>query len=384
MEERDAWICLGGTSGVGEITFWPLIARHGGALAALRAVQKDPSSCLPEVRLARPIRDALSAAAADPLAVSRRVADLGLWTLTPLDPGYPQRLRVLDPPPAVLFGAGDPACLMGKRVVAVVGTRRPTAAGRSFTSRVCVRLVELGAVVVSGMAFGVDGAAHSATMAAGGRTVAVIGGGHARAGPRAHGALMAQMISSGGAVVAEHGPDALPTKGTFPRRNRIISALAEATIVIEAPMRSGALITAHHALEQGRTVLVAPGRPEDPHVRGSLALLRETPARPLVGLDELIVDLGYDDSGPEPSESSTTAKQGLSLRAALDLLGPAERAVAERLTQGPSDADGLVTGTGLSPQVVSGALTLLQLRGWAQVMGAAYLAAGPLLAVDRR
>jgi len=187
------------------------------------------------------------------------------------------------------------------------------------------------------------------------------------------------MVEGRGAVISELAPDTLPTRGTFPRRNRIISALGDATIVVEAPRRSGALITARHALEQGRPVLALPGRPGDPSVAGCLALLRETPARPFAGLDEMIVDLGYD---APPAGATVTAR--LSLAAALELLGPAERAVAQRLAKGPAGADALVSETGLAPPIVSGALTLLLLRGWIASMGPAYLPAGPLLATDQR
>jgi DNA processing protein len=178
-------------------------------------------------------------------------------------------------------------------------------------------------------------------------------------------------------MIGELAPDAPPTRGTFPRRNRLISVLTDATLVIEAPVRSGALITARHALEQGRIVLVAPGRPGDPSTAGCLALLRETPARPLVGLDELVVDL--DLLGSREAAGGTSRPAEMDMDTALRLLGPAERAVAERLSRGPASADALIADTGLTPAVASGAVTLLLLRGWAQSVGSAYLAAGPLV-----
>ena len=211
-------------------------------------------------------------------------------------------------------------------------------------------------------------------MEADGRTIAVIGGGHANPGPRAHHRLVERILVTGGALIGELPPDGSASRGTFPRRNRIISVLSVATLVIEAPERSGALITARHALEQGRLVLAAPGRPGDRATAGCLALLRETPARPLVGLDELVVDLGFD----QDVQRQPTAQSGLSAEAALALLGPAERAVALRLHRGPASADALIADTGLPPAVASGAITLLLLRGWAQAIGPAYLAAGPL------
>ncbi len=329
-------------------------------------------------RLPEAVSDALIVAAADPTLVHRRLADLHVWTLTPLDPEYPLELHELADKPAVLYGQGRRELLEEPRRVAVVGTRKPTLAGRAFAAAVARRLVDCRAVVVSGLAMGIDGAAHAATVEAGGATIAVIGSGHAEPGPRVHARLAASILASGGAIISELAPDSHATPGTFPKRNRIISILCQATIVIDAPTGSGALITARHALEQGRLVLVAPGRPTDPAVTGSLALLRETPARPLVGLDELVVDLGYDTAIGAAQRAPTGRPASLGVEAALQMLGPAERLVARRLLRGPASADALVADTGLAPAVASGALTLLLLRGWAQQLGPAYLGAGPL------
>jgi DNA processing protein len=211
--------------------------------------------------------------------------------------------------------------------------------------------------------------------------VAVIGSGHARPGPRAHHGLVQRILGTGGAVIGELPPDARPAKGTYPLRNRIIAALTRATIVVDAPPRSGALITARHALELERLVLAVPGRPGDPSVAGCLALLRETPARPLIGLDEMVVDLGFDhdqDREDVAQPGRETRATALGAAAALRVLGPAERLVAERLLRGPASPDALIEDTQLAPAVASGALTLLMLRGWAVALGPAYVGAGPL------
>jgi DNA processing protein len=301
------------------------------------------------------------------------------WALTPWDAGYPGALRVIDPPPPVLFGAGDPAALTAEPLLAVVGTRRPTPWGRAFAGRVAAELAERGVTVVSGLAIGIDGVVHAATLDARGRTVAVIGGGLAHAGPRAHAGLAMAIRGAGGAVVGEHPPDVAPTRGTFPRRNRIISGLSQATIVIEAPVGSGALITAHHALEQGRPVFAGPGRPTDPATAGCLALLRETPARILAGVDELLVDLDLLER--RAGVPARTPGPGRPMHAgdALAVLGAVERAVASRLLDGPVSSDALIAATGQPPAVVAGALTLLQLRGWVVPLGPLQVAAGPLL-----
>jgi DNA processing protein len=304
------------------------------------------------------------------------VAALDGWLTTPLDPDYPARLHDIEEPPPVLYGLGDRAVLHAEAPVAMVGTRRASSTGRDLCTRIATRLAEAGVVVVSGLAMGVDGVAHLAALDAGRPTIAVVGSGLDAPGPRVHRRL-AQRIAAHGAIVSELAPGVRASHGTFPRRNRIISGLAEATIVVEAPARSGALITARHALEQGRVLLVAPGRPLDRRVAGCLALLRESPAKPLVGLDELLVDLGLDRRTRSSSEPVR-----LSLDGALALLAPAQRAVAAVLARGPCSADGLVRETGLEPGVVAASLTMLQLRGWARVHGPTQLPAGPLVGMD--
>lgn len=393
-DERTAWIALASVPGVGEEIFGALLSVFGSARGALAAAQDGGlDSWISERRRidGRPplnsrTRETLRTAAANPSGALDDMASRGLWTLTPLDSDFPARLHDLDPPPAMINGLGDPDALRASRCVAVVGTRRPTPAGRALTTRVATRLVEAGAVVVSGLAVGIDGAAHAGTVAQRGITVAVIGAGHDSPGPRAHTRLREQIVESGGALISEYHPATFARHGTYPRRNRIIAALGDATVVVEAPARSGARITAALALELSRLVLVAPGRVGDWATAGSLALLRETPARPLVGLDEMIEDLGYLDSPParaaqdgQRSDQGTAAKAtSNSIESLLGMLGPVEQRIARQLLNGPAGLDALVDHTQLAPAVVSGAVTLLLLRGWAQSVGPAYIAAGAL------
>lgn len=379
LDERAAWIVLAAVPGVGEATFAQLVAAHGGAAAvlALAAADRLPRLAGLPARTHRAIRDA----ARGPERLDARLDELDLWTVTPLDADYPAALLELESPPAVLFGWGSRSALAEPHSVAIVGTRRPSLAGRATAGAIAAVVVDCGLVIVSGLAIGIDGATHAAVVGRGGCTVGVLGGGHDQPGPRAHRDLVREIVASGGAVISELPPDSRPSKGSFPRRNRIIAALAETTIVVEAPARSGALITARHALELGRAVFVVPGRPGDPLTAGSLALLRETPARPYVGLDELIADLELDLASTVTLE---TGAPSLGRSAALRLLSGAERQVAEALCRRPGGADGLVQATELPPAVVAGALTLLQLRGWIQTVGPAYLPAGPLLRPDGR
>jgi DNA processing protein len=213
--------------------------------------------------------------------------------------------------------------------------------------------------------------------------VGVIGAGHDQPGPRAHTRLRDEILAKGGALISEHHPLTHATVGTYPRRNRIIAALGDATIVVEAPRRSGALITASKALELGRPVFVAPGRIGDWSMVGSLSLLRESPARVIAGIDELTEDLGYLEPSPESAaltSGAASAQLAGSQIAALAMLGPTERAIAQRLCGGPAGLDVLVAETGLPPGSVSSAVTLLLMRGWIHNVGPAYIAAGPLVA----
>jgi DNA processing protein len=189
------------------------------------------------------------------------------------DEAYPARLLDLPRPPKRLWWHGDLDLLNGK-VVAVVGTRRATQYGRRMTAEIAGALARAGVTVVSGMALGIDAVAHRAALDATGGTVAVLGTGADVAYPRAHVALHAE-IAERGAVLSELPPGAHSHRGSFPERNRIIAALAGATIVIEAPLDSGALITANRALELGRDVAVIPGPIDSPQSQGSNALLRD-------------------------------------------------------------------------------------------------------------
>lgn len=379
--ERRAWIALASVSGIGEEAIGQLISQFRSAqrvLAAaldgtLQAWNMMRAKDLGRVPINAPTMAGIETVGRDPRSKLDAIAELGLWTCTSLDADFPARLRDLDPPPAVVHGLGDRSTLSRPRAVAVVGTRRPTPAGRVLTTRIATRLVECGAVVVSGLAIGIDGAAHAAAVERGAPTVGVIGAGHLHPGPRAHARLRDEILGAGGALISEHHPAVGATKGTYPRRNRIIAALGDATIVVEAPRKSGALITAGRAMELGRPVFVAPGRIGDWAMAGSLVLLRETPAQLIAGLDELTEDLGYLEPADDAAATNTGARGP-----ALDMLGPTERAVAQRLCAGPAGLDLLVAETGLPPGAISSAVTMLLIRGWAQPVGPAYIAAGPL------
>ena len=396
-DERRAAMLMLSVEGLGPATFYRLLAAHRSALGVLelagspagrarllRALGPAADGSASPAERPRAVVDGLAIVAGDPKAVVDRVAALGLSWLTLDDTAYPARLRVLEVPPPVLFIRGKPGALSATSSVAVVGTRRPTDAGRRTAARIADGLARLGTTIVSGLAVGIDGAAHEATVLAGGRTVAVLGSGHAELFPRAHARLAERIVDGGGAVVSELPPDATPTRGTFPRRNRVISGLADATIVVEAAARSGALITAAWALEQGRECFAVPGSIDAPASAGCLAFLREYPGqvRIVAGLAELIEDLGLagrirtepvDDHG-RPSALAPRPTPA----AVLATLGPAESAVAAVLLDGSATVDDLALGANLPVATVLGTLTVLELRGLVSAGGGRYRLDGVL------
>jgi DNA processing protein len=391
--ERHAWVVLNEASGVGPATFERLISAFGSALAVLEAAcgsratemltqalaDADGTATLPV-----PTANALRAAAsgAGPLLAS--VWRAGLDVLLRADDAYPARLRRVALPPPVLYVRGDVTSLDRPRAVAVVGTRRPTQAGRATAARIADALAGLGATVVSGLAYGIDAAAHTAAVEAGCPTVAVIGGGHERLYPAAHRALVRRMVDGGGAVISEFAPETSPMKGTFPRRNRIISGLSDATVVVEAGARSGALTTAAWALEQGRGLYLVPGRLDDPSVAGSLAFLREAgpEARIVAGIPELLEDLGLFGIEAGAAATRRIATRGAP-GAILASRPPVERAIALAIVAGRSSVDELMLATGLGGATVLGALTALEIRGMVLEAFGRYRAAGPLAAAGR-
>jgi DNA processing protein len=387
--ERDAWAVLASVDGLGPVAFGALLARYESARAVLRdaarpgAVERFaavPSSEVgPRPHREYPIGPVLARAIVDAVqGEARTIADLrarGVDTITIEEPAYPLRLANVAMPPHVLFVTGDRAALDLDRAVAVVGTRRATADGRHLAARIASALVAAGSSVVSGLAIGIDGAAHEATIRAGGRTVAVIGGGHACLSPAVHVRLAEAIRDAGGAVVSEYPPLVEPSVGTFPRRNRIISGLSDATVVVQAPARSGALITASWALEQGRPAYLVPGRLTDGTYAGCLAFLREfvEAARIVAGIPQLIADLGFADPARVAQAADAVAA------AALDRLGRTERLVAGAMLGGPTTVDTIVAETDLPVATVLATLSLLQTRGLVAGANGRYRPAGPLL-----
>lgn len=247
---------------------------HFRRLCALRAEERLPGMAPPAVGMLAKAEAALASPRAGRRAAEVREAceRSGIAILPYGASEYPAALRGVPGAPLLLYRAGKDRS--GADAVAVVGSRAPTGPGRDFARILSQELAARGWTVVSGMARGIDAAAHRGALRAGGRTSAVLGCGVDVAYPREHAELREAILESG-AVYSEYPPGSLPMPHRFPERNRIVSGLSRGVIVAEAPERSGALITARLALDQGREVMAVPGSPWYPHTAGSNRLLRE-------------------------------------------------------------------------------------------------------------
>ena len=263
--QRLDWLQLIRCANIGPRTFRMLLNKYGGAAAALAA--------LPE------LISKTSGAAAVKLAPRAEVeremeatAALGGVFIALGEPDYPPALAEIDTSPPVIVVRGALAALQ-RPAIAMVGSRNASAAGLVFTTRLAREFGRDGYVVVSGLARGIDAAAHGAAMRTG--TIAVLAGGHGRVYPSDHEPMVDEIIDAGGAVITEMPLNWEPRGRDFPRRNRIVSGLSQAVVVVEAARRSGSLITARFALEQGREVFAVPGSPLDPRAEGANDLLRQ-------------------------------------------------------------------------------------------------------------
>lgn len=351
-------LALSEVEGLGPAGFRALVDRFGSASRAVRRLsggvaRPDLAGAAASAAVRRRLEEVVPA----PASRLERLRRRGLRLVSYGGPGYPPGLGHLHHPPPVLYLQG-PLELPDGRGVAVVGTRRATGYGRRMARDLAGELAAAGWTVVSGMALGVDGAAHGAALDAGGPTVGVLGSGLGHEYPASHRGLYARMRERG-LLASEFPPELPPAPGLFPRRNRVIAALAEAVVVVQAGRRSGALITAGHALELGREVLAVPGPVGPPASEGVHALLRDGAAPATRALD-VFRALGV--------EGDDTGRGG---RAGLPALPPdlsdeeAEAAgrLLEALGDGPRGADGLGREAALSGGELAAMLSRLEVHG---------------------
>ena len=348
--ERRDWLRLARTETVGPVTFGQLIRRFGSPARALDA--------LPD--LARRGGRAAALRIPSPSEAERELeagARLGARLLASIEPDFPPMLAALDPPPPVIWVRGDVA-LGSRRAVAIVGARIASAAGQRFARTLAVEAGRAGLAVVSGMARGIDGAAHEGALETG--TVAVLGGGIDDIYPPEHADLYQRLVARG-AIVSESPPGVRAQARDFPRRNRLISGLSLAVVVVEAELRSGSLITARLAAEQGREVLAVPGSPLDPRAKGTNDLIRQGAAL-CEGIEDVLRAIEHAPGLREPGHADYDPQGYEEPDAALT-----ER-VAALLSPTPTPRDELVRATDASAPRVYAALMELALAGRAELL----------------
>ncbi len=345
------WLALAQTPGLGGGKILELLAHFGEPAAVFRQSRAD--------LLALGLGESTVQALQHPRwrAVDRALA----WAerpgchLIPLtDPAYPEALKQIPSPPAVLFVQGDPETLHRPQI-AIVGSRNPTETGRQLAFEFAARLSSLGLVVTSGLALGIDGAAHRGALTQG-TTVAVAGTGPDRVYPARHRELAEEIVTRG-AVVTEFPPGTPVRPHHFPRRNRIISGLSLGTLVVEATRRSGSLITARHALEQGREVMAVPGSVRSPQAKGCNGLIRDG-ATLVETVEDVLESLGLLPSTARPADANPQPSLAQN-----DELGEDYRDLLARIDFSPTPVDRLVEETGLPPQEIASMLFILELEG---------------------
>ncbi|MCE9527131.1 MAG: DNA-processing protein DprA [Planctomycetales bacterium] len=343
-------LCM--VSGVGPRMRKTLLDRFGSAAKVFNAAPSE----LREVDGVGPkLLRALTAAQRE-IDVAKEIAycrENQITLLLESNAAYPRVLKEIHDPPGVLFVRGEvrPTDAMA---VAVVGTRHATAYGLAQAERLSTGLAHAGYTIVSGLARGIDAAAHSAAMKAGGRTLAVLGSGVMEIYPPEHEKL-AQQVMENGAIISESHPLAPPLTGSFPQRNRIISGMSLGVIVVEASDRSGALITARLAMEQGREVFAVPGRVDNRNSRGCHRLIRDG-AKLIETVDDVLEEFG-------PLVAAAPREDGREIRHPVELqLNEPETAVLTSIGSDPTSIDEVIAASKLEvPQVLS-TISVLEMK----------------------
>jgi DNA processing protein len=340
------------TPGIGPRLRQALLERFGDCESVLRAAPAE----LRAVdgigpKLASNIVDRAAAADVDGLLELCRQTNISV--ILDEDAHYPRPLRnIVDPPPVLYaFGQWLPQDAVA---VGIVGTRHATRYGLEQAARLAAGLARAGVTIVSGLARGIDAAAHKGALEAGGRTLAVLGSGLLNLYPPEHADLAREVVAAG-AMLSEQPPNAEPFAGAFPQRNRVISGLSLGVIVVEAAERSGALITARLAMEQGREVFAVPGRVSDRNSRGCHRLLRDG-ATLVEKVDDVLEQLG-------PLVEPTSTEDGREIRHPAELrLNETEQAVLQAIDSDPTSVDAIVSRTALPIHQVLATLSALEIR----------------------
>lgn len=363
MSELADWLTLLRVPGVGPVTYNLLIREFGAPGRVLRAGRSELQRLgLADEVIASMGKSNLREIEQD-LAWSARP---GRHILRLDDPEYPKRLLEISSPPPVLFIDGDKHCLSDPQI-AIVGSRRPTPAGRKNAHAFASHMARAGLIVTSGLAMGIDGASHEGALEAGGLSIAVAATGLDRVYPARHREL-AKRIAAQGALVSEF-PTGIPPKAEhFPRRNRLISGLSLGVLVVEAARRSGSLITAGCAAEQGREVFAIPGSIHNPAAKGCHHLIRQG-AKLVETADDILEEIARQIDPCPPLKPHTEP--------APIKLDKEYLALLDSLDYDPISIDEIIERCGLTADIVSSMLIVLELKGLVAAAGGLYMRLTP-------
>ena len=346
-----ALLALLSASGVGNRRVLELVKLFGSPEAALAAPAGEVAAALKvPLEVGRAARNA-GKKLPEAERLLEKAEKTGARVVTFWDDEYPLRLKRIPDPPVLLYILGEPSPLYDY-AVAVVGTRLPSDNGRQITLRIARELAAAGITVVSGMAVGIDSLAHEGALQAGGRTVAVLGSGIDVIYPSTNRRLFERIISQG-AVMTEYPPGMRPEAYNFPRRNRLISGLSLGVVIVEAGLKSGALITARLALEQGRELFAVPGAAGMPRSAGVNRLIKDGAAHMVESGAEIIEQL----------RSQLAPVLNVAATLAVPKLEGGEASVYKLLEEGPLQVDELIRQSGLGAVEINRLLTTMQLKG---------------------
>ncbi len=361
LTERECALILQVLPGIGSVALSKLQQQFGSFTKALQA---------PTNAVAPAYRKGLNAYRANPADFTtlaqetlNTCATQAIDILLISSPDYPALLREIDTPPALLFVKGNTSTLNLPQI-AIVGSRQHSTAGQQNARAFARHLANSGFTITSGLALGIDGAAHLGALETG-KTIAVLGTGVDVIYPRRHQSLYADIIARDGAIVSEFPPGTPARPGNFPQRNRIISGLSLGVLVVEAALKSGSLITARFAMEQGREVFAIPSSIHNPSAKGCHQLIRQGAAL-VETADDIINELGgmlaYKAEGAEQTETPDTISQ----------LDGTSKQILEALGFDPADLDTLIADTQLAAATLSAQLVQLELEGWVEQRSGLY------------
>jgi DNA processing protein len=351
MTDRDAYIALNMMEGLGPIKVRALI----DFLGSPQAVFEADGEMLQQVRgIGEKLRYAIleQRTQLDPVAEIEKAEEMGVRIVTPLDAEYPESLKAIHDPPLALYVRGD---LAGGHALGIVGSRKATHYGLNLADRMSYQLTQTGFTIVSGLARGIDTAAHQGALKAKGRTIAVLGAAIDQLYPPEN-AELAAAIAQNGAVISEYPLGRQADRQTFPYRNRIISGLSMGVLVVEAGFKSGSLHTADAALEQGRSVFAVPGRIDHPAAKGTNRLIKNG-AKLVDNVADILeeFELLIPPGELEEPERKAAARPEIPL-------SEGEKKLVEALWTGALDIDSLAREAGMTSAQISGVLLGLEMK----------------------